>query len=146
MSTGARQAHGEDEARGAQEAQAFARRHSASFISPYAVRLEGDGITLRDRMQVSQAMLVMLEQGLGGPDHVIACFRAWQKQRENGFDWMNKIERDNARTWQQAFDHSAGVAAGMLSRPGAVRFIFELRIAQDAMTSLWRVGGDTAQG
>lgn len=93
---------------------------------PYAVRMEGEALTLRDRMVVSQALLVLLEESLGEPTRVIACFRAWSKQREPGFQWISDAELADARAWQKAFDRASSAAQNMLSRPGSGNFIFEL--------------------
>ncbi|SCX58763.1 hypothetical protein [Variovorax sp. EL159] len=93
---------------------------------PYVVRLEGEALTLRDRMVVSQALLVLLEESLGGPARVIACFRAWSRQLEPDFQWMNETEQTDARAWQRAFERASDAAQRMLSRPGSGTFSFEL--------------------
>lgn len=93
---------------------------------PYSVRLEGDALTLRDRMVVSQAFLVLLEESLGGPARVTACFHAWSRQLEPEFQWMNEAEQADARAWQKAFERASDAAQRMLSRPGSGTFFFEL--------------------
>jgi hypothetical protein len=93
---------------------------------PYTVRMEGESLSLRDRMVVSQALLVLLEESLGEPARVVACFRAWSKQLEPEFQWVSDAELADARAWQKAFERATSAAQNMLSRPGSGNFIFEL--------------------
>jgi hypothetical protein len=119
------------ETRGAQaneaamECGAEGRAHGP-MKAPYYVHLEGDSVTVRDMMEVRQAFLVLLENALGGPERVIACFRAWTMQMENGFQWMDEKDVSDARAWQETFAHAQDAARKLLSRPDSSNFVFKL--------------------
>ncbi|WP_198087312.1 hypothetical protein [Variovorax sp. E3] len=95
---------------------------------PYGVRLEGQGVTLRDTMVVRQIFLMLIEEALGPPERVVACFRAWSKEMAPENESLNDKELADARAWRQSCEQATAKAKTMLSSPRTVEFVFELAV------------------
>jgi hypothetical protein len=93
---------------------------------PYSVHLDGDGVTLRDTMVVRQVFLRLIEDALGSPERVVACFRAWSKETAPSGELLNDHELADARAWRQSCEQATTKAKAMLSSPNTVEFVFEL--------------------
>lgn len=100
--------------------------HTAHREHPYTVRLEGSDLSIRDLMEVRFTFLRLLEQQIGEPPRVVKCYRAWASQLESGTDALSETQRAHARTWREAWEHAAGAAGPLLSKPESTVFLFQL--------------------
>jgi hypothetical protein len=100
--------------------------------SPYAIRLEGKNITVREHMLACQAFLVSIEDGLGGEARVVACCRAWSKWLKFGSSPISDREIRDAHLWQQNYGRAINAAKRILTDPesGDLHFSLSSHMAQ----------------
>lgn len=94
---------------------------------PYTLSLEGTALTLRDFMEVPHTALRMIEERIGAPERVVACYQAWSIQLDQGLRWMTEAQIANARIWSQVWEQASEAARAQLSAPHSSSLVFRLR-------------------
>ena len=67
-----------------------------------------------------------LEKALGGPEEVVAAYRAWLNVSESGNDLVCKEEVAQATKWQKASDLARQAGFRALGESGEAYFEFKL--------------------